>query len=466
MIAAGRGTRRWAWFAVAGFVVLLAFTFKPSIENDGVGYFSYLHSLVVDHDLNFTDEYRAASAEHIAYYAPLLLSRTATGMLANYFPVGAAVISLPVYVATLAVRPSGEPQFGVPFSASVSLVSLLVGLLALVLAFRMATALTSSAAASVGVFGAAAATPFLYYLLYEPSYSHTFSAAAVAAFVYVWWWRRDMRSAMGWFALGLLGGLMGLIRYQDGPLLLIGLLDRPRRWWHLVLFFAGALVAFAPQLVIDQVMFGSLLPARPAGQDLQLFPGHYLDVLFSTRHGLFSWTPIALLAVAGFAFVQDRRLQAAFIYAFVVEVSIAGAAPDWYGGFSFGMRRFVSLTPFFAFGLAALAQKVSPKVGWAAVSAFIAWNLVLMVNMTYVINSSADPGFVQLLIGQLKALPLLPHLVSQGAVGRALIFWPVLRLPFDPVYGFGLLIGEVACVAFALLTLRWISRPAPKAVDQ
>jgi hypothetical protein len=455
-----------AWFAIAVFIVVLAFTFKPSIENDGVGYFSYLHSLVVDHDLDFTNEYAAASAEHIAYYAPLLQTRTATGMLANFFPVGAAVISLPAYVAMLAAHPSGEPQFGVPFTAAVSLVSLLVGLLALVLAYRLATALTDSKAALVGVIAAAAATPFLYYLLYEPSYSHTFSAGAVAAFVYVWWSRRDRRSAVGWLALGMLGGLMGLIRYQDGPLLLIGLLDRPRRWWHLVLFFIGALVAFAPQLVIDQVLFGSFLPARPAGQDLQLFPGHYLDVLFSTRHGLFTWTPIALLAAAGFVFVRDRRLQAAFIYAFVVEVIIAGAAPDWYGGFSFGMRRFVSLTPFFGFGLAALAQKVSSRVSWTAVTAFVAWNLVLMVNMTYVINSSRDPGFVQLLVGQLKALPLLPHLVSQGAVGRALFFWPVLHLPFDPLYGFGLLVGEIACVIAALLVLRWISTPASNTVGQ
>ena len=84
----------------------------------------------------------------------------------------------------------------------------------------------------------------------------------------------------------------------------------------------------------------SLLPARPAGQALQFFPGHYLDVLFSSFHGLFSWTPIALLAVAGFIFVSDRRLKLAFVYAFVVEVIIGGAAPDWFGGFSFGARRF------------------------------------------------------------------------------------------------------------------------------
>jgi Dolichyl-phosphate-mannose-protein mannosyltransferase len=456
LISALRGLRPWAWFAIAGFILLLAFTFKPSIENDGIGYFSYLHSVVIDHDLDFTDEYAAVRAEHVGYYPLLIESRTATGRLADYFPIGAAVISLPVYLVTLAARPSGDPQFGVPFSVTISLVSLLVGLVALVLSFRLASGVAKPASALIGVVGASAATPFVYYLLYEPSYSHTFSACAVAAFLYVWWRGRDDRSAAGWFALGLLGGLMGLIRYQDGPLLLIGLLDRPRRWWHLLLFFAGALIAFAPQLPVDQVLFGSWLPARPAGQDLQFFPGHYIQVLFSSFHGLFSWTPIVLLAVAGFIFVKDRRLQLAFIYAFVVEVIIGGAAPDWFGGFSFGMRRFVSLTPFFAIGLAALAERVGPKVSWAAVAAFVAWNVVLITNFTYVIKVSGDPGYRQILAGQVKALPLLPHLVSQGAVGRSLFFWPVLHVSFEPVYGLALLLGEVACVGLALLALRLV----------
>ena len=452
-------TRSAGRLVFATLLVLLALTFKPSIENDGIGYFSYLHSVVVDHDLDFADEYAAVRSEGVAYYPLLIESRTSTGKLADYFPVGPALISLPAYLAALVARSSGDPQFGPPFSVVISLVSLLAGLLALVFSYRLATAVTTPASALVGVVGAAAATPFIYYLLYEPSYSHTFSACGVAAFLYLWWWGRDHRSVWGWFALGLLGGLMGLIRFQDGPLLLIGLLDRPRRWWYLLVFFGGVLVAFAPQLPVDQALFGTWLPARPAGQDLQFFPGHYWDVLFSSFHGLFSWTPIALLAVAGFWFVKDRRLQVAFLYAFVIEVIIGGAAPDWFGGYSFGMRRFVSLTPFFAIGLATLAQKFSPRVQWGTTSAFILWNLVLMTNFTYVIKVTGDPGYGPLLSGQLRAVAFLPHLVSQGAVGRALVFWVALHLHFDPVYGFAVLLGEAACLSAAMMALRLVPSP-------
>jgi hypothetical protein len=433
--------------------LLLALTFKPVIENDGIGYFSYLHTLIVDHDLDFTNEYQAVRTEHVGYYPLLIQSRTSTGLLADYFPVGAAIVSLPVYLATLAARPTGEPQFGPPFSVALTLVSLLAGLIALALGYRLASAVTSSREALAGVVGAAAATPFIYYLLYEPSYSHTFSACAVGAFVYVWWWGRDRRSARGWFALGLLGGLMALIRYQDGPLVLIGLLDRPRRWWHIALFGAGVMLAFSPQLPIDQVLFGSLLPARPAGQNLTPIPGHYLEVLFSSFHGLFSWSPILLFAVAGFVFVPDRRLQLAFAYAFLLEVAIVGAAPDWFGGYAFGMRRFVSLTPFFAIGLAVVAQRIGSKATRSGVAAFTVWNLVLMANFTYVIKVSGDPGFGRILSGQLNALTYLPHLVSQGAAGRALVLWPALHQRFDPVYGFAVLLGEALCVMLAAAVL-------------
>jgi len=452
-------SRSTAGLLLAALLVLLALTFKPSIENDGIGYFAYLHSVVVDHDLDLTDEYQAVKAEGISYFPALIETRTSTGVLADFFPVGPALLASPAYLLALAVRPSAEPQYGPPFSTVLSLVSLLLGLLALALSQRLAAAITNPAAATAGVAGAALATPFLYYLLYEPSYSHTFSAFAVAAFLYLWWRGRDRRTATGWLALGLVGGLMGLIRYQDGPLLLIGFLDRPRRPWHLLLFVGAALLAFAPQLAVDRVLFGGWLPERPPDQALQFFPGHYLDVLLSSDHGLFSWTPVAVLAVAGYWFLPDRRLRVAAGFALLVEVVLSGAAPDWFGGFSFGMRRFLALTPFFAIGLAALAQRVGPRLRWGAVAAFSAWNLVLITNFTYVIASSADPGYRRLLTGQLRGTAYLPHLLSQGAAGRALLLWPLLHLRFDPLHGLGLLAGEAACLALAVLAWRRLPMP-------
>src|SRR4030088_1324281 len=102
---------RWTVLAGGFVVLLLAVTFRATVEGDGVGYMAYLHSLWVDHDLNFTNEYRAALTAGGPTDHRLIGVRTATGLVANYFPIGASVLASPLYLVALALNPSGEPQF-------------------------------------------------------------------------------------------------------------------------------------------------------------------------------------------------------------------------------------------------------------------------------------------------------------------------------------------------------------------
>ena len=91
---------------------------------------------------------------------------------------------------------------------------------------------------------------------------------------------------------------------------------------------------------------------------------------------------------------------------------------------------------------------------------------LLMVNFTYVIRGSEDPGYLGLLAGQVKALPYLPHLLSQGAAGRMLLFWPVLNLSFQPLSGLALLAGEAACLLGALAAGRLLREPTAPAIER
>ena len=127
------------WLALAALLVLVALTFKPVVENDGVGYFAYLHTAIVDHDLDFADEYAALERANITFYAPLFEVRTANGRLADFFPVGPALLASPAYLVALAIQSSGEPQYGPPFSWAFTLASFFYGLLALLLGYRLAS---------------------------------------------------------------------------------------------------------------------------------------------------------------------------------------------------------------------------------------------------------------------------------------------------------------------------------------
>ncbi len=409
--------------------------------------------MLVDGDLDLSDEYQAAFDAHVALNPDLFTARTPTGLLADYFPAGPAILAAPFYAGALALHPDGRPIFGPPFTTAFALASLFYGLLALALTYRLCR-LVEPAEAGAGVAAAALATPLAYYLVYAPSYSHTFSAFAVALFLWTWWRGRERRGVLGWLWLGFLGGLMGLVRFQDGPLAAIALLDLPRARWRVLLALPGLLAGFAPQVALDVLMFGTWLPQRPAGQDLQLMPGHYWQVLFSSYHGLFVWSPVLVVAVAGLALVRARELQLAFGYALLVEVVIDGAAPDWWGGYAFGARRFLDLTPFFALGLAGAARRVGPVVADVGLGVFAGWNVVLMANLTYVQRSDHDPGYGGLLSGQLAALPHLPNLFAQGAAARDLVLWPLLHRPPAPEAGFALLAAETAAVLVALAAAR------------
>jgi hypothetical protein len=265
-----------------------------------------------------------------------------------------------------------------------------------------------------------------------------------------WWWRRRAgRTPLKCLVLGLLGGFLPITRFQDGALVVVALVDVPAARWRALWLLPGAAAGFAPQLVVDAAQFGSPLPYRPAADSLRLLPGHYLNVLLSSDHGLLAWHPGIAAAAAGAILVRDRRLRLAFVVAAAVEVLIDGAAPDWDGGFALGGRRFLVLMPFFALGYAALAARIGPRLAACGLALLAAWNVVLMANLTYVIREKQDPGYGGLLIGQLRALPYVPRELAQGAAGRSIALWPLLHQSPRLSWGFGLLALEAGSVAVA-----------------
>jgi hypothetical protein len=357
-----------------------------------------------------------------------------------------------------------EPQYGSPFVEAFSLASLFYGLIALAICYRLAASIVvSRRAVLIGVLGATFATPLVYYMLTEPSYSHTFSVFCVSAFLYVWW-KGPPQTHRGWFGLGLLGGLMAMTRFQDGLLVAIVLIDVRRLRWPALLMVPGVLLSFAPQLAVDQVQFGDWLPQRPPGQALDLLHNNYLGVLLSSHDGLFIWTPAALFAAAGFFFVQDRRMRLACAFAFLLETVISGSVPDSSGA-AFGARRFLDLIPFAVVGMAAVAARLGSRFDWPAVGALCAWNLILIANFEYVIGPSGDPGYAALFLGQGAALPYVPRLFAKGAVVRDLLLWSQTHTRFDPAGGLSLFAAEAACLAAAMAATRWPRTAASATAD-
>jgi hypothetical protein len=210
------------------------------------------------------------------------------------------------------------------------------------------------------------------------------------------------RTAGQWAILGLLAGLMGNVYYPNAILLIFPALevvqllfvkyrDTPRLAVPIQklaarcgIFLVSFFVALSPTFITRQMIYGNPFESGYPGISTWNWTSPaLLQVLFSSDHGMFSWTPILILAVVGLAFLakRDALLGAGCLLTFLAYYYLIASYPDWDGLSSFGNRFFVSLTPIFILGLAALLSRFSSWLGKttraiAVAGAVLAWFIV------------------------------------------------------------------------------------------
>jgi hypothetical protein len=353
---------------------------NPWVRGDGVGYYAYLHALLIRGDLNFQPEWLHGNPSFVMNRVGpdgRLASDqfTRTGRVNNHFSVGPAMLwaplVVPVHVAVLALDRLGAriPADGYsrPYRVAMALGTACYSFLGLWLSFAMARRYFPSPWPLLATLAVWFGTSLPVYMYFNPSWSHGLSAFTVALFLWYWLETRGERTTGQWALLGLIGGLMVDVYYLNAVVLVLPageFLGRAARasWAEfrplLVGVVAGAfggLAALLPTLVTRAIIYGS--PFDLGYSERWFWRAPALGrVLFSADHGLFVWTPVAALSVAGlFFFLQrDRALAASLLAVFFVIYYLVACYQDWDGISSYGNRFFVSLTPVFILGLAAL----------------------------------------------------------------------------------------------------------------
>lgn len=347
---------------------------KPNgrvIIGDAVHHFVQLRSIVFDRDLQFRNEY--VRVYGLTGSEPgtewIFTDLTETGHVRNYMPVGPALLWAPVYIASAALHAAMAWLLGAPmpdgYERSLVLVPGAVGVLAAAggawFSYRLARRYAGERVALLAVVAIWLGTHALYYSLISPAYSHAASIFAVSLFCCRWLSTRgapSIRHAAEW---GGLAGLCALMRWQDAVLIAIPAIELAT-WtvpWSRRLLAVGTaalgwLVAFSPQMVVWTVLYGQpfALPQGPGF--MQWTSPHPVAVLFSDNHGLLTWAPLLILSFAGLWRLVRRapELRYALFVILVTSWYINAAVADWWGGEAFGGRRFLSLFPLFALGLA------------------------------------------------------------------------------------------------------------------
>jgi len=400
------------------FLLSLAFV-NPWVRGDGVGYYAYVRSLLIDGDLHFENEYLAGNTTFVlakvddnGRLLPNLF--TATGHVGNNFSVGPAILWAPfllvahgtVKVMNLLGLETPADGYSRPYIWTMAIATALYGYGGLLISFRLARHYFEETWAFLATVGIWLGSSLPVYMYFNPSWSHAHSAFAVALFLWYWHRTRGPRSPLQWILLGLLGGLMMNVYYPNALAMLAPFVESIRsylrRWqenshrWAAVgrllvgnlLFLVTAAIVFLPTLITRWIIYGHPLQTgyRPIADWNWTHPELW-NVLFSANHGLLSWTPILVLSLAGlFLFRRiDRELALSLGLTFLAFYYLIASHLYWHGIASYGNRFFVSLTPVFVLGLAAtlhLFQNLGPRRGKVLASGmlglFILWNAGLI----------------------------------------------------------------------------------------
>jgi Dolichyl-phosphate-mannose-protein mannosyltransferase len=418
---------------------------NPWVRGDGVGYYAFARSLLIEHRLDFRRDWVNANSSfrmgRVDDQDQILPSEiTSTGHIDNHFSIGPAILWSPFLLAAhLAVQINhffaghiSADGFSFPYAFAMAMGTAIYGFLGIFLSFQLAKKYFSARWAFLGVLGVWFASSLPVYMYFNPSWSHAHSAFVVALFFWYWDRTRDDRTWTQWLVLGMISGLMMDVYYISAVLLIVPLLESLSRYWrgirsrqmqivgHLFLqnlvFALVLFVVFLPTLIAKRIIYGDSLQFG-YHERWSFFSPALLRVCFSSEHGLFTWTPVLLLSVIGLFLLhnRDRALSGYSVLAFVTYLYIIGCYGNWGGISSFGSRFFVSLTSLFVLGLAsffeylanALQERRGELLAGLLTAFLIVWNMGMIFQWgTHLIPSRGPISWRDAAYNQVAVVPL------------------------------------------------------------
>ena len=429
--------RRMWWMVFAGYALFVvaqaSFQFFVNSDNwrtagiagsDGQAYYAYVRSLVIDGDLDFENELYDFNYNKHGFQtrdalprSPVVASkgRSELGRIFNRYGIGFSLLYLPYFLVAhllaLVLPGVAADGYSLPYQSMAPVGTISYGLAALWTMRRIMLRYARPAAATMAAVVLFLAFQGAYPMIQFWCNPHLQSLLVFNAMVLVGFrvWdgsasaslRRDKWGA--WAALGTLTGLAGLLHTEQlafglFPAALavamarretrdIGAAAAIRRFalrGGAALIVCGAV--FFVQLAAWRVMWGAWFRAsmNNPGEGFDWASPVLLKVLFSTRHGLFYWSPVLLVGAAGLVWlIARRRAGTALLCALpvlVVLYYVYASWRIWWMGYSFGARQFIVLTAFFGVGLAWVFERLWERKAlvWGVSAVLVCWNQVML----------------------------------------------------------------------------------------
>ena len=341
------------------------------VRSDVKGYYGYLQALFIRHDLG---EERPVW-EYVRY--------AGNGTLNKYF-CGTSVMMAPWFLVghAIALADPDAPRDGLSVHEMRALsvgawCYLLIGLLALrALLKRMGFAEPAVAWTLIAI---GLGTQLMQYGALQPGWSHVYSFCAVSLFLLASH-RFGTGSGAYWLVVAsALLGLIILIRPVNALVVLAlpvvlgdALLPAHRAIVRRPMMLVAAATVGAAIMFIQPLLWhaqtGLWLAYGYQGEGFHWNRPEIIKVLFGFRRGLFLWTPVLLLSMAGtcWLMMKDRIRGFGLLSYGAVNTYVISAWWIWYYGSGFGSRVFVDHYPVLALPIAFVLRDAS--AGWLRIA--------------------------------------------------------------------------------------------------
>ncbi len=379
---------------------------------DSLYYYAYTRSIVVDQDIDFTNE---AFHPQLGFPNPPEISKE-TGRVTNKFSPGTALFWIPGMLLGQMVSFVGNsfigreyflmngvgvlPQFIVAVSA------VFFSILGLWYLYQILKEVFGQKTATLSTLLLFFTTHIFYYTAMDPVNSHSISFLLSAFLLYQL--VQVLKKEITWqrvIPMGVTAGFLMLVRNQDVvvvfPVLLALILAKKESILHklnwVTLYCGSAFLIFSVQIYTTISLFGVLgSPYLLRGETLSWLQPNFWRVLFTLENGLFFFAPILLFSVIMLVktFLNQIRkrknnngtslpiLVFVSLMTFLLQLYVVASWGAEIIGGPYGSRMFISVFPHLSIGIALFISFILQKLQKSQFLLFLVFlTALLFANM-------------------------------------------------------------------------------------
>ncbi len=368
------------------------------IIHDAISYYSYLPAALIFNDLhyNFGKELPEDIVLKKLWTKPSPIDKPVQKMT-----MGNAICWLPFFGVAHAWASISDKYenhgYSMPYYLMIFVAAMFYLALGLIYLRKFLLRYFSDIAVAVTLILTVLATNLLFYTTIEPGMSHVLSFTLITVFIYHSFnWLKKPKVSTSIY-LGLILGLITLIRPSNGIVvlftILIFLVEKGtfqeklqwigRNFLKIILIAVMAFVVLLPQLIYWKTFTGSWVYYSYGNEGFYFDNPHIVDGLLSYRKGWLVYTPLMVFAFLGLLVLPRyfKLVTWPMIIFSVVNIYIIFSWWTWWYGGSYGSRPMIDTYGMYAIPLAAFTHHIFKKKIWKRVLLGLVFMFFVYLNI-------------------------------------------------------------------------------------